>query len=72
MNSIDLDNKLNVILIWSKYHRDKFDPKTFIGIKENFDQWGTFTILQGKAIDKVWEGWRIEQWRLRYPHLKGN
>ena len=58
---MDYEKMLDDILEWSE-HQDKFNSLTFIGIKDNYQEYGTFTDLQRRAIENVYFKWKVDKW----------
>lgn len=54
---------LDSILEWSKtINGEMFDPTTFEGIKDNYEEHSNFTWKQKKAIKNVYFKWKIDKW----------
>ena len=58
--------RLDQIISWAenseKAQRMNFNAITFIGIKENYEQYSKFTNKQEQAIDNVYFKFNIDKW----------
>jgi len=69
--SYSTENKLDCILEWSKSNK-KFNPDTFIGIQENYENYGSFTVNQEIAIENVFYRWKIDEWCVKMEKISSD
>jgi len=65
----DVEEKLDDIIEWS-LTKKKFDATTFYGIRDNYEEYGSFTHSQEIAIENVWSKWKIDRWKLNKSALR--
>lgn len=56
------ERDLELANAWADEHEDKFDRAFLDSITESFHQQGYLTEKQYKSLQKIIEGFRIEEW----------
>ena len=58
---MDYENMLECILEWAKIN-PRFNTSTIEGIKEHYENYYYFTLMQMEAIENVYYKWKIDKW----------